>query len=56
MSSGLLVGVSVTGPSDVGVMVNICGAAELVKVSTLLATTPPDIHMPKHSASVWIIL
>jgi hypothetical protein len=38
-----LAGVSVTGPTAVGVTVNVCDAAELLKVSaTGVASPPPD--------------
>ena len=39
----MLVGVSVTGPTAVGVMVNVCAAAELLNVSaTGVETQPPE--------------
>jgi len=38
-----LVGVSATGPTAVGVTVNVCAAAELLNVSTKgVANPPPD--------------
>jgi hypothetical protein len=37
----LLLGVSVTGPTAVGVMVNVCDAAELLNVSTIAVDRPP---------------
>jgi len=36
-----LLGVSVTGPTAVGVIVNVCEAAELLNVSTIAMDTPP---------------
>jgi hypothetical protein len=41
VSVPLLLGVSVTGPTAVGVMVNVCDAAELLNVSTLAVDRPP---------------
>ena len=37
----LLVGVSVTGPTAVGVMVNVCAVAELLNVLTIGVERPP---------------
>jgi hypothetical protein len=37
----LLAGVRVTGPGAVGVMVKVCGAEELLNVSTTGADSPP---------------
>ena len=42
-SEPLLVGVSVTGPVAEGVTVNVCPAAELLKVSTMGALSPPPV-------------
>ena len=42
-SEPLLVGVSVTGPVDEGVMVNVCAAAESLKVRTMGALSPPPL-------------
>jgi hypothetical protein len=36
-----LVAVTVTGPTDVGVMVNVCGADELLNDLTIAAEGPP---------------
>ena len=41
VSPPLLVGVSVTGPTAVGVMVKVCATAELENVSTTGVDTPP---------------
>jgi hypothetical protein len=41
VSVPLLLGVSVTGPTAVGVMVNVCDAAELLNVSTTGVDKPP---------------
>ena len=37
----LLLGVSVTGPTAVGVIVNVCGTAELLNVSVIGVDRPP---------------
>jgi len=42
-SEPLLAGVSVTGPTAVGVMSNVCAAAELLKVRTMGALSPPPL-------------
>jgi hypothetical protein len=36
-----LLGVSVTGPAAVGVIVNVCGAADAVNVKTTGVDNPP---------------
>jgi hypothetical protein len=41
VSEPLLLGVSVTGPTAVGVIVNVCGAAELLYVSVIGVDKPP---------------
>jgi hypothetical protein len=41
VSEPLLLGVRVTGPGMVGVMVNVWGAAELLNVSTTGVDSPP---------------
>ena len=41
VSEPLLVGVRVTGPTAVGVTVNVCAAAELLNVSTTGVDNPP---------------
>jgi len=41
LSAALLAGVRVTGPTAVGVIVNVCAAAELLKVSTMAEDRPP---------------
>ena len=41
VSDPLLVPVSKTGPTAVGVTVNVCAADELVKVSTVAVESPP---------------
>ena len=41
VSVPLLLGVSVTGPSAVGVIVKVCGTAELVNVRMIAVDTPP---------------
>ena len=41
VSEPLLLGVSVTGPTAVGVMVNVCDAAELLNVSVIGVDRPP---------------
>ena len=43
MSDPLLVGVSVTGPTAVGVMVNVCAVDELENVSTVAVDNPPPL-------------
>lgn len=40
-SEPLLLGVSVTGPTAVGVIVNVWGTAELLNVSVIAVDTPP---------------
>jgi hypothetical protein len=40
-SEPLLVGVSVTGPTAVGVTVKVCATDELLNVSTTAADNPP---------------
>jgi hypothetical protein len=40
-SNPLFVGVSVTGPTAVGVIVNVCARAELLKVRTTGVESPP---------------
>ena len=42
-SAPLLDGASVTGPVAVGVMVNVCAAAELLKVKTIGMLNPPPV-------------
>ena len=37
----LFVGVNVTGPTAVGVIVNVCAVDELVNVSTVAVESPP---------------
>ena len=41
VSEPLLLGVSITGPTAIGVTVNVCGAAELLNVSVTAVETPP---------------
>ena len=41
----LLLGVSVTGPTAAGVMVNVCDAAELLNVSMIGVDKPPPDGM-----------
>ena len=41
VSEPLLLGVSVTGPTAVGVIVNVCAVAELLKVSVIAVDRPP---------------
>jgi hypothetical protein len=41
VSEPLLLAVSVTGPTAVGVMVNVCDAAELLNVSVIGVDRPP---------------
>ena len=41
VSIPLLLGVSVTGPKAVGVIVNVCDAAELLYVNVIGVDTPP---------------
>ena len=43
MSDPLLVGVSVTGPTAVGVIVNVCAVDELENVSTVAVDNPPPL-------------
>jgi hypothetical protein len=38
-----LVGVKLTGPTAVGVTVNVCAAAELVNVTVMGALKPPPL-------------
>jgi hypothetical protein len=42
-SEPLLAGVKVTGPTAVGVTVNVCAAAELLKVRVMGALKPPPL-------------
>jgi hypothetical protein len=41
VSEPLLPGVSVTGPTTVGVIVNVCAAAELLNVKVIVVDSPP---------------
>src|SRR6185437_14541064 len=41
--TGLLLGVRVTGPTVVGVTVNVCGAADPLKVRAMGEVTPPPV-------------
>ena len=41
VSEPLFVGVNVTGPTAVGVIVNVCAVDELVNVSTVAVESPP---------------
>jgi hypothetical protein len=41
VSEPLFAGVRLTGPGNVGVMVNVCAAAELLKVFTMGTPNPP---------------
>ncbi len=41
VSEPLLLGVNVTGPTAVGVIVKVCAAAEALKVSTIGVESPP---------------
>ena len=41
VSDPLFVGVSVTGPTAVGMIVNVCAADELLNVSTTAVESPP---------------
>ena len=41
VSEPLLLAVSVTGPTAVGVIVNVCEAAELLNVSVIAVDRPP---------------
>jgi hypothetical protein len=50
----VLVGVSVTGPTAVGVIVNVCAADELLNVSTTGFEIPPPegvmVMLPEYGA------